>query len=77
MREMEEMFAREEVRAIVCARGGLWHELSTAALGLGEDQGASQDFCGMQRHHDAVDIFLRRAGMGDVSRADGGGRLGA
>ena len=47
-RELEEMFVRDEVRAIVCARGGYGANYLLDILDLKQDQGPSQDFCRLQ-----------------------------
>ena len=52
-RELEEMFVRDEVRAIVCARGGYGANYLLDVLDLEQDRGASEDFCRLQRHHHA------------------------
>ena len=73
----EEMFAREDVRAIVCARGGYGANYLLEALRFGEDQGSSEDFCRLQRPHRAAHLFCRCRRLGDLPRTDGGEGLGA
>ena len=59
-RELEEMFSRDDVRAIVCARGGYGANYLLRRTRSEQDRGASQDFRWLQRHHDATDLLLRR-----------------
>ena len=75
-RELEEMFVRDDVRAILCARGGYGANYLLKELDLEIDQSASQDFCWLQRHHYIADIFSRRRGPFDFSWSDGGQGLG-
>ena len=71
-RELEEMFVRDEVRAIVCARGGYGSNYLLRVLDSEQDQGAPQDFRRLQRPDHAADL-LRGLGRNDyLSRPHGG-----
>ena len=76
-RELEEMFAREEVRAIVCARGGYGANYLLETLDLEKIKAHPKIFVGYSDLSTLLTYFVRCRGLGNVSRADGRERLGA
>ena len=50
LRELEEMFERDEVRAIVCARGGYGANY-LLRISTGKDREPSEDLHRLQRYH--------------------------
>ena len=72
--ELHEMFARPEVKAILCARGGYGCNYLLPHLDLELIRAQPQDLRRLQRRDDTVDLSLRCGRTGDLSRAHGGGR---
>ncbi len=56
-RELEEMFVRDDVRAIVCARGGYGANYLLNALDLEKIKAHPKDLRRLQRHHHAADAL--------------------
>jgi hypothetical protein len=66
------MFVRDDIRAIVCARGGYGSNYLPLELDGKQIVSSSQNSGGLQRHHDAA---LLHGGLGELrnlSRSDGG-----
>lgn len=68
--ELHEMFARPEVKAILCARR-IRLQLPAAASRIGPGSREPEDLCRMQRRDYAADLSVRRRRAGDLSRANG------
>jgi muramoyltetrapeptide carboxypeptidase len=62
-RELEEMFAREEVRAIVCARGGYGANYLLEALDLEKIKSHPKIFVGYSDHTALLTYFANAAGF--------------
>ena len=71
--ELKAMFVREDVKAIVCARG-CTAQLFAGSLGPGKDQGASEDV-GYSDLTTLLTHFSDAIGFGDLPRADDDERL--
>ena len=55
-RELEEMFERDDIRAIVCARGGYGANYLLRSHRRGKDRSAPQEFCRIQRPDDPAHL---------------------
>ncbi len=76
-RELEEMFARDEVRAIVCARGGYGSNYLLDASIWRRSRRIPKIFVGYSDVTVAADLFCRCGGLRHISWPHGGERLGA
>ena len=76
-RELEDMFSREDVRAILCARGGYGSNYLLKDSISKSSKRYPKIFIGYSDITSLLTYFVDAAGLVTVSRADGGQRLGA
>ena len=70
--ELEDMFLRPEVRAIVCARGGYGANYLLEAIDLQKIKSHPKIFVGYSDITTLLTLLCRRGGSGHLSRPDGG-----
>ena len=71
-RELEEMFVRDEVRAIICARGGYGSNYLLDILDLKKIKAHPKIFVGYSDLTTLLTYFTDAAGLGHFSRSHGG-----
>ena len=71
-RELEDMFSREEVRAILCARGGYGSNYLLNGLNLEIVKAYPKIFVGYSDLTSLLAYFVDAAGLRRISRAHGG-----